>query len=135
MMIPSSELGLPRRARANRFGRYPNSDAAARIRLRVSSRIGTPVSRPFRIRETVVTETPAWSATCRSVTEPVGCFIRSIFDSFPEPGLDTSDYRSLRGQTSSVIVKPSMEEDRPASGLCSVAGHHMDGYPRFGLDG
>ena len=77
-MMPSSELRLPRSARASRFGRYPSSAAADRIRSRVSSRTGTPVTRPLRMRETVVIETLAFSATSRSVTDPIAGFIPSV---------------------------------------------------------
>jgi hypothetical protein len=43
--------------------------AAARTRWRVTSRIGTPLSRLLRIRDTVVTDTPDMSATSRKVTD------------------------------------------------------------------
>src|SRR4029450_9898558 len=44
--------------------------APAGTRSRVSSRIGTPVARPLRIRDAVVTDTPDRSATSRSVVDP-----------------------------------------------------------------
>src|SRR4051812_32917172 len=112
MITPSSELRLPRSALASKLGLYPRSAAAARIRSRVSGRTGTPVSWPFRIREAVVIETPARSATSRSVMVPPARFAtRSL------PALDTADYRSRQAQTSRLIVKPAHGLRRPVPAI------------------
>ena len=69
---------------------------------------------PFRIRETVVIETPARSATWRSVIVPPTRFVTLSL-----PPLDTADYRSCQTQTSRLIVKRSRQafsEPREPSG-------------------
>ena len=57
-IAPRSIVGAPRSARANGFGRKSRSRAAARTRSRVSCAMGTVIGALFKIRETVLRETP-----------------------------------------------------------------------------
>jgi len=67
-IAPSSMVGAPRNARASGFGRYSSSLAAARTRVRVAADTGTVSGASFRIRETVLRDTPVAAATSFIVT-------------------------------------------------------------------
>src|SRR5205085_12537887 len=121
MITPRSELRLPRSARASRFGLYPSSAAAAMIRSRVAGRTGTRDSRPLRIRETVVIETPERRATSRRVIVAPAVFATSC----PSRPLDTGDYRSSCAKPSRLIVKP-----RLSIGWRRAYGGAVDGLRR-----
>ena len=85
-----------------------------------------PVTRPLRIRETVVIETLAFSATSRSVTDPIAGFIPSVASVV---ALLTSRtiLRAERKRQGLSLSLP--RERRPAE------GEALDDFPRFDLSG